>query len=255
MACPRPYGLPLWPAHSLLRPVRLLDVSFLPFAYHEESIFSPAYDHLRNKVGFLEKFHRRISKPVLPSDEALAYLPTQAVAAYVANVMSLDGVIYGSIQIGAESEGNEQIDRKLCNIALFGAAAIVAGVKADPVPDGEIEPLPEFAFPGFPVSLRNDGGVEAATGALASPAQTAAGNSVPPVEKQPNEGSASQPSEKPAAPADAMVEQQVDVSAKLRAEPQPRLVKIRSVKVESSAVFAHLYEDGQVIIDAFDEND
>jgi hypothetical protein len=74
---------------SLLRPIRLLDVSFLPFAYHEESIFSPAYDRLRNKVRFLEKFHRRISRPVLPSDEALAYLPTQAVAAYVAKCYGL----------------------------------------------------------------------------------------------------------------------------------------------------------------------
>jgi len=45
---------------ALKHTVRLLDVSFLPFAYHEESIFSPAYDHLRNKVGFLERFHRHI---------------------------------------------------------------------------------------------------------------------------------------------------------------------------------------------------
>jgi len=98
---------------SLLRPIRLLDVSFLPFAYHEESIFSPAYDRLRNKVGFLEQLHRRISRPVLPSDEALAYLPTQAVAAYVANVMGLDGMIYGSTQVGAEGDVWEQVDRKL----------------------------------------------------------------------------------------------------------------------------------------------
>jgi RES domain len=240
-----------------LRPVRLLDVSFLPFAYHQESIFSAGYNRLRNKVGFLEKFHRRISRPVLPSDEALAYLPTQAVAAYVANVMGLDGVIYGSIQIGAESEGDEQIDRNVCNIALFGGAAVVAGVKAKPVPDDEIESLPEFAFPGFPAPVRNDVQVEAATDALASasPARTGAAIAVPAVEEQPNEGSASQPPQELAAPTNATVDQQVDASATLRAEPQPRLVKIRSVKVETSPMFAHLYEDGTVIINDYDDND
>lgn len=82
---------------SLLRTIRVLDLTFFPFAYHQESIFSPEYDRLRNKVRFLEEFHRRISQPVLPRDEALLYLPTQAVAAYVANVLGLDGMIYGSI--------------------------------------------------------------------------------------------------------------------------------------------------------------
>jgi hypothetical protein len=240
---------------SLLRPVRLLDVSFLPFAYHEESIFSLAYDHLRNKVGFLEKFHRRISRPVLPSDEALAYLPTQAVAAYVANVMGLDGVIYGSNQIGAEGEGDQQIDRKLCNVALFGAAAGVAGVRAEAVAEEDIGPLGEFAFPGFARPVRSNLEVAGATGAplQASSAETAAAI-VPAVEEQPNEGSVSQPLQESAAPTDPIVDQQVDALATLRAEPQPRLVKVRSVKVETSPMFAHRYEDGRVIINDFDDD-
>ena len=41
------------------------------------------------------------------------------------------------------------------------------------------------------------------------------------------------PPQELAAPTDATVDQQVDASATLRAEPQPRLVKIRSVKVET----------------------
>jgi len=36
---------------SLLKPIKLLDMSFLPFAYHEESIFSPKYDEARDKVN------------------------------------------------------------------------------------------------------------------------------------------------------------------------------------------------------------
>ena len=166
--------------------------------------------------------------------------------------MDLDGVIYGSIQIGAESKGYEQIGRRLCNIALFGGAAIVAGgVKA--VPDDEIESLPELTLPGFPAP-RDDVQVEAAIGA-ASPAQTASAIAVPAGEEQPNQGSASQPPEKPAAPTDTTVDQQLDASSTLRAEPQPSLVKVRSVKVETSPMFAHLYDDGKVIIDDYDDND
>ena len=40
--------------------------------------------------------------------------------------------------------------------------------------------------------------------------------------------------------------------ATLRAEPQPWLVKIRSVKVETSPLFAHQYDDGSVLIDDFE---
>jgi hypothetical protein len=109
---------------TLLRPVRLLDMSFLPFAYHDESIFSPAYDHRRNKVKFLERFHQRISRPVLPTDEALAYLPTQAVAAYIANIMGLDGIVYISTQVGADgTTAREQVH---ANRAISPSSALRA---------------------------------------------------------------------------------------------------------------------------------
>jgi hypothetical protein len=87
---------------SLLRVVKLLDVSFLPFAFHEESFFSPAYDRLRNKVRFLEELHGRISRPVLPNDEAIEYLPTQAVAEYVAKC---HGIARGDLRLNANRRG------------------------------------------------------------------------------------------------------------------------------------------------------
>ncbi len=225
---------------SLLRPVRLLDLPFLPFAYHEESIFSPAYDHLRNKVGFLEQFHHRISRPVLPGDEVLSYLPTQAMAAYVGHVMGLDGIIYGSIQVGAQGDADEKIDRKLCNIALFGDAAIVAGAQPVPPPAGEVEPLPAEIFPG-PVAPTTDD-LEALL-------------SVVPAEHEGTTGDA--PGVLPSVPAPTGGEAPADHEgprATLKAEPQPRLVKIRSVKVEALPMFSHLYEDGSVIIHDFEDD-
>src|SRR5262249_18019491 len=89
---------------SLSRAVRLLDLTALSLVYHNESIFSTEYDRLRNYIAFLEKIELRLARPVLPSDEALEYLPTQAFAAYVANVIGLDGVIYRSTQSAAGSD-------------------------------------------------------------------------------------------------------------------------------------------------------
>ena len=195
---------------------------FLPFAYHEESIFSPAYDHLRNKIGFLEEFHRRISRPVLPSDEVLGYLPTQAVAAYVANVMGLDGVIYASTQVGAEGSSQEQVDRKLCNIALFGQAAKVEGAELPPPAALEHTEL-QLLFPDLHVG---DAQSVTATPADVSP----------------------KPGSEPAIPV------RKTEAATLRSESQPRLVRVRSVTVEVLPLFAHLYPDGNVIIDDLEDH-
>jgi hypothetical protein len=137
---------------SLVRQVRLLDITFLPFAFHEESIFSERYQELRNRIKFVSMFNRRISQPVLPTDEALAYIPTQAVAAYVANVMGLDGMIYSSVQVDADGQTpiSEQVDRALCNIVLFGDAAVIETIppSADQAPPptlrAQTQPAPKL---------------------------------------------------------------------------------------------------------------
>ncbi len=226
----------------LLRTVRLLDVSFLPFAYHDESIFSPSYDHLRNKVGFLEKFHRRISRPVLPSDEALEYLPTQAVAAYVQNVMGLDGMIYGSTQVGAERDVTEQVERSLCNVVLFGDAARVQGGYselrvAEP-------PEPKIFFPGM-------GRFAELLDPIAEPEAPLEGRVDQPAIVQPLPDI--ETTNAPVAAEDPAVVGSDRVT--LRVEPQPDLVRITSVKVETSAIFGHLYDDGSILIRDYEDDD
>jgi hypothetical protein len=63
------------------------------------------------KAKFLEGLSDRISAPVMPDDEPLECLPTQAVADFLATEVNppLDRIIYRSVQTG---------DDKL-NIALF----------------------------------------------------------------------------------------------------------------------------------------
>jgi hypothetical protein len=54
-------------------------------------------------------------------------------------------VIYGSTQIGAERDPVEQVDRKLCNIVLFGEAARVE--RTQPRSNPPNHPVPQVPFP------------------------------------------------------------------------------------------------------------
>jgi hypothetical protein len=214
---------------KLLRSVRLLDLPALSFVYHSESIFSPEYDRLRNYIAFLGRVDRLLARPVLPSDEALEYLPTQAVAAYITGVMGLEGVIYRSTQIGAERDPFEPVERKLCNVALFGAAARVEGTTALPKNGGE--PVQPIAFDS--IFIPGLGGV------------------APP---DPLPGDAA-PTQKKAAPiAEQALLDSVGEKAALRIDLEPELLKIKSVAVETSPLSARIFEDS-LVIDDFEDYD
>ena len=202
---------------SLLRSIKLLDLTVLKFIYHQESVFSPKYDYLRNKVAFFERLHGIISRPVLPGDELLEYLPTQAMAAYVANVMGLDGVIYTSIQTGVDSGEVEQPDRSCCNIVLLGEAARVA--RDDSSRDGTEKMAEDVPA----VQLGNGAQVDDSVVGMFDFWQGG----------------------------DNSCEGATDGSqeATLRVEAQPKVVKVCSVDVGTIPIFAHLYEDGEVIVD------
>jgi hypothetical protein len=66
------------------------------------SLFDPSFMGRLQKAKFLEGLSDRISAPVLPDDEPLEYLPTQALADFLATEMNppLDGIIYRSVQTG-----------------------------------------------------------------------------------------------------------------------------------------------------------
>ena len=99
---------------NYLRPVRLLDVDALFDVYAEGSYFDPNYSERNGRAAFLRQLVREISRPVMPKDEALEYLPTQAVAEYLANNVSprVDGIIFLSSQTGGDGR----------NVVLFNHA-------------------------------------------------------------------------------------------------------------------------------------
>jgi hypothetical protein len=106
-------------AFLAVRDLRVLDLTFLARAYHQESMFSPRFQQVMDRIAFLEEFHRRVSRPIQPHEELLEYLPTQAIAEYVSNVMKLDGLIYQSVQVSETGKLSADFAPERCNVVLF----------------------------------------------------------------------------------------------------------------------------------------
>ncbi len=81
------------------KPLRILDLRRLGASF-TGSVFAPQYFERVARAQFLRGFHRLITQPVQPHDEPLEYLPTQAVAEYVRNVLEFDGILFASTQVG-----------------------------------------------------------------------------------------------------------------------------------------------------------
>lgn len=96
-------GLVVVGRFGFTRPLRLLDLTKLGNRA-AGSLFQPGYKARAERLQFLRGFHQLIARPVQPHDELVDYIPTQAVAEYVANVLGLDGMIYASAQTGVLSK-------------------------------------------------------------------------------------------------------------------------------------------------------
>lgn len=84
----------------IIRPLRLLDLTALDGVKDGGSIFDPTLRQRLERVAFLRTLRERMTRPVMPDDEALDYLATQAVADFLAteNEPRLDGIIFSSAQ-------------------------------------------------------------------------------------------------------------------------------------------------------------
>lgn len=110
---------------DLLRSVRLLDLDALSNVYAGGSYFDPNYSEREGRAEFFRHLVREISRPVMPHDEALEYLATQAVAEFLARKVAprLDGIIFRSSQTGGDGR----------NVVLFNHAR---GVEPPSLPEG-----------------------------------------------------------------------------------------------------------------------
>jgi len=108
---------------NIVRPLQLLDVDALKSVTTPGSVFDPVFLKELERAKFLEILSARISRPVMPSEEALEYLATQAAADYLATEHNLDGIIFPSVQVGHAAS----------NVVLFHKASLVEEVE---LPDG-----------------------------------------------------------------------------------------------------------------------
>src|SRR5204863_5060748 len=115
-AIPAPVGSSVvYGRFEIIRPVRLLDMDALAQVYIRGSHFDPEFGIQRARAAFLSHLVQNISRPVMPNDEAFDYLPTQAVAEYLATKVKppFDGIIFSSSQTGGEGR----------NVVLFNHAS------------------------------------------------------------------------------------------------------------------------------------
>jgi hypothetical protein len=102
---------------NIIRPLRLLDLTAFDDLVARGSIFDLGYIRALEKAAFLRTLGQRLSRPVMPNDEALEYLATQAVADFLATdrKMNLDGLIFPAVQAAGGAR----------NVVLFHKAARV----------------------------------------------------------------------------------------------------------------------------------
>lgn len=105
---------------QVTQPLQLLDLQKLSHVKEWVSVFDPSYLEKMEKAVFLRHLAERLTAPVMPDDEAFDYLPTQAIADYLASRTDVqyDGIIYPSVQVSGDK----------INIVLFHKAARVAPI-------------------------------------------------------------------------------------------------------------------------------
>ena len=104
----------------LQRPLRVLDLRALEEVLVGKSHFDPGYVVSRGRAAFLKQLVTEISRPVMPEDEELEYIPTQFVAEFLAHRSKprLDGLLYPSTQTGGEGE-NVVIFNHSCDVEPY----------------------------------------------------------------------------------------------------------------------------------------
>jgi hypothetical protein len=120
---------------QVVRPLRLLDLTALGGVIAKGSYFDPEYAAALDRMTFLRSLSRRMARPVMPDDQDADYLPTQAIADFLATdtVTPLDGIIFPSVQVA----GGKQ------NIVLFHKASLVEKLVIPPGAETDVDTYSE----------------------------------------------------------------------------------------------------------------
>lgn len=149
---------------EVIRPLRLLDLAALKDLHDDNgSFFDDAYRSRLKRAQFLRGLCWRISRPVMPNDQPIEYLPTQAIADFLATAecppLPLDGIVYPSVQAGYQGpfERSNRFTlggyrKENFNVVLFHKAARVQSLD-----QGADVSVSDNSLVFFPESHLNDG--------------------------------------------------------------------------------------------------
>lgn len=109
---------------DIIKPIRLLDLSALEKVFPSGSFFDPEYVGIIRRAKFLRSLCQKMVRPVMPNDEPLEYLATQAVADFLAtdSTCSVDGILFPSVQVAGD----------MLNVVLFNKASKIKAVELPP---------------------------------------------------------------------------------------------------------------------------
>lgn len=115
---------------EIRKPICVLDTTRFVGKPKFTDMYKPGAVQVAAQWNFMRSFMRQISKPVRPGEEHLDYIPTQAVAEYLAyhhevkvdgHTRKIEAIVYASAQNNREGK----------NIAILGPASVAGEVDRD----------------------------------------------------------------------------------------------------------------------------
>jgi hypothetical protein len=145
------------------RPIYVLDFTRFERPGRKIHILSKNYVSRTTQWAFMQSFEVEISKPVLPEDEHLEYVPAQAVAEYLTSEpvklgkrpLRLEGLVYRSSQHAGGK-----------NVVLFGEAALVLDGCAEGTPAQVHQRLLDEDIPSLPARAIRQPALEFSNGSF-----------------------------------------------------------------------------------------
>jgi hypothetical protein len=116
---------------EIIRELNVLDLSALRLIETSGSIFDSNFIEHKQRASFLYSFSQRMTRPVMPDDETIEYIITQAIADFLSSEsdLDLDGIIFPSVQAG---DG-------YVNVVLFHKASLVERLNLEKIKDIKVE--------------------------------------------------------------------------------------------------------------------
>ncbi len=108
-------GLVVMGEFKTTKKLKLLDFTKIENHYPDISMFRKDFENVENQWRFLNSFHNIITKPIMPYEKEIEYIPTQVVAEYISEKLNYDGIVYSSSLMSENSKDKE----KFKNIVIF----------------------------------------------------------------------------------------------------------------------------------------